>query len=630
MLATTAGLAAGAALTNTLPKVYESSTSVLVSAVDQDANAQGGRTKGSINLDTEAQLVNSGAVAQKAAGLLRTTRSPIDLAHDVSVVVPANTTVLVVTFQAPTPADAQAGSHAFAEAYLRNRQETAQNLLNQQIKSLTTKVGQLTKALADINARLAQAPPASSNESNLQSLRSNSQNQMNALTSRLNELTTTTVGAGSIISDARLPDTPSSPNSMVNIATGGMIGLLIGLAASYLRERFDRRLRTATEVRDRGHIAVLAALDERTTPPYDDVLQPYGPGGRVFNRLRNEILASLNPGDQIIVVTGASRGSATTLVAANLAAALARTGSEVVLIGAHLPDSVIDAAPLARMLGVSATPGLSDLLAGRVALANAVQRTPRIPSLRVITTGGAAAAGGLMQSQRLKDTLTALRSQGGFVVIEAPSTSSSADAQSLASLADAAIIAVELRRARRPALLDAADQLQRVGTPLLGAVVLPRLSAQRPVDPNPPAVTLRAPRTADTRVEPAQAGTAAKADTSGAAHRSDPGSAQHRSADDDLTQPMRFPTSTLPATDKATAKPTTDTADRAATAGVRQRAYDNDATAILDVSGLRENGAGTRGNAAKAGPKPNAGPEPNAGPKPNAGPTNATRDGDRR
>ena len=164
------------------------------------------------------------------------------------------------------------------------------------------------------------------------------------------------------------------------------------------------------------------------------------------------------------MVTGASRGSASTLVAANLAAALARTGSDVVLIGAHLPDSVVDSAPLARMLNVSAMPGLSDLLAGRVGLTRAMQRSPRIPSLRVITTGGAATAAGLMQSQRLRDTLEALRRQAGYIIIEAPSTSSSADAQSLASLADAAILAVELRKARRPALLDAAEQLRRVGT----------------------------------------------------------------------------------------------------------------------------------------------------------------------
>jgi Mrp family chromosome partitioning ATPase/ElaB/YqjD/DUF883 family membrane-anchored ribosome-binding protein len=493
LVATGAGLGGGAVLTQAMPKVYESSASVLVESVSQDTNAEGGRTKGTVNLDTEAQLVGSGAVALKAATLLRSAVSPVELAKSVSVQVPANTTVLVITFKADDPRAAQAGSHAFAEAYLRNREETARSQLDKRIRSLNLKVRQLTTMLAGINAKLAAAPKGSSSESNLQSLRNNSQNQLNSLTGRLNELTTTMVGGGSIISDSRLPEEPTSPNAWLNIGTGGMLGLLLGLGLAYLRERFDRRLVTPTDVRDRGRVPVLAALDERSTPHFDDVLQPYGPGGRVFNRLRNEVLASLDAEDQVIVVTGTSRGSASTLVAANLAAALARTGSDVVLIGAHLPDSVIDTAPLARMLGVSALPGLSDLLAGRVSLAQALQRTPRIPSLQVITTGGAATAAGLMQSQRLKDTLQTLRKQGGYVVIEAPSTSSSADAQSLASLADAAILAVELRRSKRPALVDATEQLRRVGTKLLGTVVMPRLAPLQPGDLTAPAVTLPAP-----------------------------------------------------------------------------------------------------------------------------------------
>jgi Mrp family chromosome partitioning ATPase/capsular polysaccharide biosynthesis protein len=551
LIATGAGLGGGALVTGAMPKVYESSTSVLVQAVDQDVNVQGGRTKGAINLDTEAQLVGSGAVAVKAQQLLRSGRSPIDLAKDVSVEVPANTTVLVIRFEADKPKDAQAGSHAFAEAYLRNREETAQSGLDQQIKSLNLKIRQLTTSLTTINTRLATTKAGSSDRSNLESLRNNSQNQLNALTGRLNELTTTTIGAGSIISDAREPDTPTSPNALLNMATGAMAGLLLGLGVAFCRERFDRRLRTVADVRDRGRMNVLAALDDRTTPHFDDVLQPYGPGGRVFNRLRNEVLASLNPADQIIVVTGASRGSASTLVAANLAAALARTGSDVVLIGAHLPDSVVDAAPLARMLGVFPMPGLSDLLAGRVGLGKAMQRTPRIPSLRVITTGGAATAAGLMQSQRLRDTLEAVRRQAGYVVIEAPSTSSSADAQSLASLADAAILAVELRRARRPALLDAAEQLRRVGTPLLGAVVLPRLASLRHDDVNLPAVALTPPNAEE-------------------AARRKPD--ETMVLDEERTQPMRIPTGTV-------------SRSRSAAGTLRPRQGDGDeVTAVIEMT----------------------------------------------
>jgi len=218
----------------------------------------------------------------------------------------------------------------------------------------------------------------------------------------------------------------------------------------------------------------------------------------VFNRLRNEVLAGLGPGAQVLVVSGASPGPASALVAANLAVALARTGSEVALVGAHLPENLVDDAPLARIFGVAPTPGLSEVLAGRVSLADAAQRAPRHPYLRVITTGGAATAAGLMQSQALRETLDALRAQAQYVVVEAPSTATSADAQSLASLADGAILTVELRRARRPQLVDAADQLHRVATPLLGAVVLPKLSAKRttgPAAPPPvrPAIPLNLP-----------------------------------------------------------------------------------------------------------------------------------------
>jgi hypothetical protein len=107
----------------------------------------------------------------------------------------------------------------------------------------------------------------------------------------------------------------------------------------------------------------------------------------------------------------------------------------------------------------------------------------------VITTGGTASAGGLLQAQGLRDALDLLRGRTDWVVVEAPSTATGADAQSLASLADAAILAVELRRTRRPEVTDAAEQLRRVGTPLLGAVVLPRLSRrhEQPGAAPPPA-----------------------------------------------------------------------------------------------------------------------------------------------
>jgi hypothetical protein len=115
------------------------------------------------------------------------------------------------------------------------------------------------------------------------------------------------------------------------------------------------------------------------------------------------------------------------------------------------------------------------VLAGRAQLARAVQRAPRHPGLRVVTIGGTSGAAGVLHTRTLRDVLAVLRRQADYVVIEAPATSTSADAQSVASLADAAILAVELRRTRYEQVSDAAEQLRRVGTAVLGAVVLPGL-----------------------------------------------------------------------------------------------------------------------------------------------------------
>jgi len=494
VLLTVLGVVGAYEFTARQPRVYESDTSVLVqpTGAGQDTNVSGGRTKGEINLDTEAQLVRSTAVAADAAKLLRTAAAPDSLAAKVSVEVPANTSVLVITFKAPDARSAQAGSHAFAEAYLRNREETASTDLAEQIASVDSKLKQLNAALAPINAKLATLRQDSSERPNLESQRNTITSQVNTLSARLNQLVTTTVSAGKIIRDADLPSRPSKPVLPLNLGSGAAVGLLLGAGAALMRERLDRRIRRPADMTRRCDVPVLAQLPPKVRPRLDDVFPPFGAGGRVFNRLRNEVLAGDPAGPdpqrkgRVIVVAGASRGSASTVVAANLAAAFARTGGHTVLVCAHLPDSVAELAPVTRLLGVRAVPGLSDVLAGKVQLGRAVQRASRQPRLSVITTGGTASAAGLLQSQMLRDALGSLRRQAEYVVIEAPATSTSADAQSVASLADSALVAVELKRTRYADVSDAAEQLRRVGTPLLGAVVLPRLVRHRDEPPPPP------------------------------------------------------------------------------------------------------------------------------------------------
>src|SRR3954454_1947074 len=79
------GVLGAAQFTRMEPKVYESSTSVLVQPSGADPERVGGPPKGEINLDHGAQLVRWTAVATAAGKLLKTTDSPHPLAVNVTV-----------------------------------------------------------------------------------------------------------------------------------------------------------------------------------------------------------------------------------------------------------------------------------------------------------------------------------------------------------------------------------------------------------------------------------------------------------------------------------------------------------------------------------------------------------------
>jgi Mrp family chromosome partitioning ATPase len=309
--------------------------------------------------------------------------------------------------------------------------------------------------------------------------------QISALTTKANDLAATAVNPGRIISEPVLPGEPIRPRTWLYLTLGGCAGAVVAGLTALARERLSRRVSDGADVIRRDGIPLLAELATERTGTRPAVLSAKEPGGRAFNRLRNEVVATLAEHDQVILVTGASPGHASTVVAANLAAALARADNQVILVGANVAEFGPDAVTLSQIFDVADIPGLTDVLTGRVTLGRALQRAARAPRLHVVTPGGTASAAGLLQSEAVRLTLHALRRQARYVVVEAPSAASGADAQSLAGAADVAILVVETGRARHAQVADAAIQLRLVGARLLGAIVLPRVAAPQPEQPEP-------------------------------------------------------------------------------------------------------------------------------------------------
>jgi len=461
------GVMVAALYTSGQPRIYTSATEVLVTATGVDDNSvlANGRTRGEINLDTEAQLITSTSVAQSAAELLGGEETAAELVKRVRITVPPNTEVIAISFTAATPVQAQVGARSFAQAYLANRAETAEAELSARRGSRELLLTSLTTTLRELTGSLVTLPADSAERAIAQAQADSLGAQIVLLNAELTELESTPVTPGRTITEASLPTAPSSPLLPLNLAGGAMVGLLAGCGLAVLRHRSGRYLREASDLPGQTGLPVLASIAARgaawSVLPAGDGDAAYG-----YVRLRNAITATIEPDQQVVLVAGVSREIGG--VAANLAAALARAGSEVVLLSADPRSTTVS-----RLTLASKSAGLSEVLADDVPAGSALQRATEPRTLQVLGPGlDPQRAATLLQTSAAGQLVDHLRTTARFVIVEAPPTTTSGQAQTLATLADLVIVVVQSGQTRTADLIDAAAQFTEMRTPLLGAVLV--------------------------------------------------------------------------------------------------------------------------------------------------------------
>ncbi|MCH7231445.1 Wzz/FepE/Etk N-terminal domain-containing protein [Glycomyces sp. L485] len=463
-----AAITAGIGYTVATDKVYESTASVLVMPTATDADVAGARTPGQVNLDTEAQLVLSTEVAQAAAERLSAPATS-ELAKQVSVSVPPNTSVLEISFRADDPGRAKAGTIAFSDAYLDHRLGGATASIENAITATQTGLDTVNSEIDRLEGELASLGPyedGNAIESSLDTLTGRA-GEMESEIAAL-EAERGTITPGRIINQPTTPDSPVSPNAILNIAAALGAGLPLGLMLAWARHRLARRVSYPVDLVERCELDVLGSMPASAKIQHREVFGAYSPGGRVFSQMRNVISSQLTGAQRIVVVAGVAPGPAASVVAANLATAMARAGDRVTAVAAN-PSTTVG---LPELFGTESVPGLADVWSGRIDLPETMQSAPRQPTLTIVGPGAAARATG-PTSEAAAETFTKLAEAGRFVVVDAPPLSCSADAQLLAAHADAVILAVQARRDTIAETAAAATAMRQIDTPLLGAALLP-------------------------------------------------------------------------------------------------------------------------------------------------------------
>ncbi|GGK08934.1 hypothetical protein GCM10010123_43490 [Pilimelia anulata] len=488
-LGAVAGVAGAYGLILVQTPVYRSTTQVVVRAVE--IGDKGNNNQNKVNLDTEAQVVRSLVVAEKARAAMGSAIPADALVKVVSVGVPPNSQVLNVTFAAPDPRAARAGAAAFATAYLDLRGAEARKRVDDERRALDSQISTVTKRLDRIADEIAAAGRDSSERERAIADRNVLTDQLRALNEQRNPLIAAAVHPGEVISEARLPADPSSPDTTLYLASGLAAGLLLGLLAALAADRFDGRVRRPRDLAERFDVPVLMEAPGQVSAL--GIVAPNHPLAREIGRLRNVLLATGQPRPgrgRLVLVTAASTGPSAAFLVANLAAAYARTGQQVAVVCA-VPRSA-----LAAITGTPAAgPGLAGVLRRDLPVLQALTPLGDLPALRLLPPGDLDAAAELPLAV-LREALDALLDRFDHVLIEAASPHVSVEAQALAGDADAVLVVAEARRTRRTEVAAAITRFAQVGARVTGTVLAPRM----PEVPPPPAGPAAAPPPVDRTV----------------------------------------------------------------------------------------------------------------------------------
>lgn len=283
-----------------------------------------------------------------------------------------------------------------------------------------------------------------------------------------------TVGNARIISTAEAPEKTNSAPITLMLLTGGVAGLLLGIAAALAVDYLDKGIRTIKEVKKNLPYTVLGIIPHGLSQNFDHPDQPQliNPHHANFGAQEAYQMLQANlrflPSDQAIksiVVTSAMDQEGKSTIAANLALALAQGQRRVLLVDADLrTPSQHHVWDLNNLLG------LSNLVVEQVQMNAAIQTIN--PNLHVLTAGSTPPNPlALLDSRVMKRLIEQFTDRYDFVVFDAPTLLGTADSTVLNRMTDGSLMVVRMGRANLPCLKVAKQFLEQSSQRVLGMVI---------------------------------------------------------------------------------------------------------------------------------------------------------------
>jgi capsular exopolysaccharide synthesis family protein len=274
-----------------------------------------------------------------------------------------------------------------------------------------------------------------------------------------------------LVDPAGVPTRPIAQNLVRDTALAALVGMIIAAGIVYLIDLLDdNTFKDPDEIADQLGLPILSLIEQFKPEPGLPITQrePRSRISESFRSLRTNIqYANIDSPPKVIMVTSALPQDGKSVVAANLAIALAQSQREAILIDADLRRPRVH-----RNFGIANREGLSNLFVQNHFTLDHTLRSSGVPHLDLLTSGGLPPnPAELISSEKMKAILGMARGQAEYLVIDTPPVLAVTDPIAMASNVDGVILVVRMGRTKKPAARQAVQQLQRTGAKILGIVL---------------------------------------------------------------------------------------------------------------------------------------------------------------
>jgi non-specific protein-tyrosine kinase len=275
-----------------------------------------------------------------------------------------------------------------------------------------------------------------------------------------------------VVEPAIPPTEPVRPNVFIYTFMGAFVGLVFSTGLAFLVEYLNRSFETSEDVSQVLPLPTLGTIPrlhgaERSSKLITSTAL-FSLVSESYRTLRTNIrFASVDEPVTTLLITSAEPGAGKTTVAANLGVVCAQAGLQVVLI-----DTDLRRPSLHRSFDLGNRTGLTDLLVGDVQDVRECMLRTEIDNLHLITAGPIPPnPSELLGSKMMEAVLAKIKRSADLVILDTPPTLAVTDAAVLASKVDGVILLIEARQTSHQAARRAWENLQRVGSTILGTVL---------------------------------------------------------------------------------------------------------------------------------------------------------------